>query len=146
MWLFAPVSVQHAASAAAQPQPVLYVLAAVLCPVLVAATEFGQKRILAGRQNATTPQELAFDDALRVQAALELLNVPFAVCVGAALLIASPLADTANWPGSSAVFPATMVVALPMYFLPVATRSRWASRYYLRRFAAFSQPSPAAAC
>lgn len=146
VWLFAPVSVQHAAYAAAQPQPVLYVVAAVLCPVLVAVTEFGQKRILAGRQNATTPQELAFDDALRVQAVLALLSVPLAVCLGTAVLIASPLGNTAVWSGSSTVFSATLILALSMYFLPVVTGSRWASRYYLRRFRTFSRSDPAAAC
>lgn len=145
VWLFAPVSVQHTAFAAAQPRPVLYAAAAVLCPALVAVTERGQKRILVGRQNATTPQELAIDDALRVQAVLALLNVPFAVCGAAALLIASPLGDAVGWSGHSAVFLATMALTLPMYLLPLATRSRWAARYYLRRFRAFSQPGPAAA-
>ncbi|WP_157436433.1 hypothetical protein [Actinospica robiniae] len=146
VWLIAPVSVQYASFAAARPQPVLYAVAVVLCPALVAGTELGQKRILSGRQNAATPQELAFDDALRVQAVLALLNVPFGVCISAALLIASPLGDTAGWSGDSAVFAATMIVGLSMYLLPLVTRSQWASRYYLRRFAAFSQPGPAAAC
>jgi len=145
-WLFAPVSVQHAAFAAARPQPVLYATAAVLCPVIVAVTELGQRRILAGRQNATNPQELAFDDALRVQAVLELLNVPFAVGCGAAVLIASPLGYAVDWPVSPVIFIVTIAVVLPMYFFPIAIRSRWASRYFLRRFKAFSQSSPAAAC
>lgn len=143
VWLFAPVSIQHTAIAAV-PQPVLYALAVVLCPVVVLVTEICQKRILAGRQNATTPQELAFDDALRVQAVLALLNVPIAVCASAALLIASPLGLAVGWSGSSAVLCATMIVAMPLFFLPLATRSRWASRYYLRRFAAFSRSIPPA--
>lgn len=142
-WLFAPVSIQHTAIAAV-PQPILYALAVLLCPMVVFATEIGQKRILVGRQNATTPQELAFDDALRVQAVLALLNVPIAVCVSAALLIASPLGLAVGWSGSPTVLAATMIVALPFFFLPLATRSRWASRYYLRRFAAFSRSIPPA--
>ena len=150
VWLFAPVSIQHTRIAAV-PQPVLYALAVVLCPVVVFVTEIGQKRILAGRQNATTPQELAFDDALRVQAVLALLNVPIAVCISAALLIASPLAFAVGWSGSSVVFPATMIVTLPVFFIPLTTRSAWASRYYLRRFAKFSRsippaPDPVVAC
>lgn len=104
------------------------------------------RRIPAGRQNATTPQELAFDDALRVQAVLALLHVPVVVCISAALLIASPLGDTAAWSGSSAVLLAALIAALPMFVLPAVTRSRWASRSYLRRFAVFSQPGPVAAC
>jgi hypothetical protein len=140
-WFAAPTSVQHGAIAA-RPQPVLYAVAVVLCPAVVFITELGQKRVLSGRQNAATAQELAFDDGLRVQTVLALVNIPVAVCTTAALLIVSPLDFAGSWSGRPAVFAATMIVTVPLFFLPLVTRSSWASRYYLRRFATFSRPVP----
>lgn len=144
VWYFAPISIQHAAIAA-RPQPVLYTVAVVLCPAVVFLTELGQKRVLSGPQNAATPQELAFDDGLRVQTVLAMVNIPVAVCTTAALLIVSPLDFASDWSGRSAVLAVTMIATIPLFFLPLVTRSSWASRYYVRRFATFSRSVPAAA-
>ena len=145
VWLLAPVSVQHG-DAPAHPHPVLFIGAAVLGPVGVAATEAAQRRILNGRQNAQSARELAFDDALRVQTVLAVMIVPWVACVALAASIVTPLTHFGSWSGAEPVMAASTFGMVPFYILPGTLRAKWASRYYLRRFAAHSRlaPPPAA--
>jgi hypothetical protein len=142
VWFFVPVAAQHGPRAV-HPHPVLFAVSAVSGPLCVAVTETAQRRILSSRQHAATPRELAFDDALRVQTALSVMFVPWLLCTGFATATVMSLGRTDSWSGALPVYTAMSIMLLPLLCLPVAVGSKWARRYYIRRFAAYSG---AAAC
>lgn len=141
VWIAAPVSVQHG-SAGVHPHPVLMVAMMVLAPVSVAATERVQRWILSGPQHAVTPQELAFDDALKVDAVLAMLVVPVGICVVAAAILVTPLTRAVGWPGAMAVAAACIGSSFPVMALMLIPQSPRACRYFLKRFARFSADGP----
>lgn len=142
VWFFVPVAAQHGPRAV-HPHPVLFAVSAISGPLCVAVTETAQRRILSGRQHAATAQELAFDDALRVQTALSVMFVPWLLCTGFASATVMSLGRTDSWSGALPVYTAMSIALLVLLCLPVAVGSKWARRYYIRRFAAYSG---AAAC
>jgi hypothetical protein len=144
VWLLAPASVQHDAHAA-RPHPLLYAAAAVLGPLCVVATELAQRWILNGRQNAATPGELAFDDALRVQAMLAIMIAPVVVCITLAVVVVAPLSKDFDWSGRGAVTIGMLALLTAIIGLPGALQSKWAQRHYLKRFAAYSAAPPLSA-
>jgi hypothetical protein len=143
-WLLAPISIQHGKDAA-HPHPIWFAIAAITAPLAVVATEAVQKRILHSLQHATMAQELAFDDALRVQAMLALLIVPAVVCTAAATLIAAPLGYARDWSGSLPVFTAITLATFPLIGLNGVSNAKWARRHFLGRRARFSGQAPPAA-
>jgi hypothetical protein len=117
---------------------VLFLGAAVLGPLTVAAAEAAQRRVLASRQNAETARELAFDDALRVQATLAVMLVPWVVCVSLAIALAAPLARFGTWSGAAPTAAVLDFSLVPNALLILVTRAKWVNRYYLRRMATYS--------
>jgi hypothetical protein len=113
-------------------------VAALAGPPSVVGAEWVQRKILTSRQNAATAYELAFDDALRVQTMLSMLMMPAAFCVFVAALIAGQLTTDFDWSGAHWV-DAPLGLAVPALIgLGTAEKSKWARRYYLRRFAKYS--------
>jgi hypothetical protein len=143
-WFFIPVSVRHGQHHP-HAHPLLYIAAACSGPLCVAATEAAQRRILRSRQHATTVRELAFDDALRVQTMLSVMIIPWVVCTALALAIVLPLAHRDSWSGAPAVNAVVIVGSTALFGLPITLGSKWARRYYLKRFAAYSDPPPVSA-
>jgi hypothetical protein len=141
LWFFVPTEAQRGPHAV-HPHPVLYVAAAAAGPLCVAAAEAAQRRILSGRQHAETPRELAFDDALRVQTMLAVMLVPWVVCSALASAIVLPLGRNDSWSGAFPVYTVVTAGVLALFGLPIAMGSKWARRYYLKRFAAYSASTP----
>lgn len=141
VWFFVPAAAQHGPHAV-HPHPVWFAVAAVSGPLFVAVAEAAQRRILSSRQHAATARELAFDDALRVQTALSVMFVPWLLCTGLATATLMSLGRTDSWSGALPVYAAMSVVLVVLCFLPLALGSKWARRYYIRRFAAYSGAAP----
>jgi hypothetical protein len=141
VWFFVPVAAQHGPHAV-HPHPVLFAVSAVSGPLCVVAAEAAQRRILSSRQHAATARELAFDDALRVQTTLSVMFVPWLLCAGFATATVVSLGRTDSWSGALPVYTATSIVLVVLLGLPLALGSKWARRYYIRRFAAYSGAAP----
>lgn len=141
VWFFVPVAAQHGPHAV-HPHPVLFAVSAVSGPLCVVAAEAAQRRILGSRQHAATARELALDDALRVQTTLSVMFVPWLLCAGFATATVVSLGRTDSWSGALPVYTATSIVLVVLLGLPLALGSKWARRYYIRRFAAYSGAAP----
>ena len=143
-WLLTPTSIQHGPDAV-HPQSVLFAIAVLAAPSTALAAEAVQKWILHGRPHAATAQELALDDALRVETILAVLLIPTVTCVLTAALIAAPLEWVRGWSGSLPVGLALTLTIFPVLGLNAAVNSRWARRYFLGRSARFFGQTPPAA-